>query len=43
VPFAEKQAVQGFSSILQTAGREFLAMCDNGFGAQDNSAEHVLR
>ena len=42
-PFAGAQPVQGFSSVLRSPSGEFLAMADNGFGAQTNSADYVLR
>jgi hypothetical protein len=42
-PFVNRQPVQGFSSVLQTAAGDFLAMSDNGFGAQPNSPDYVLR
>src|SRR5262249_7900169 len=38
-----KQPVQGFSSVLRASNGDFLAMPDNGFGAQGNSADYVLR
>ncbi|MFZ2974868.1 MAG: esterase-like activity of phytase family protein [Ferribacterium limneticum] len=43
-PYADMQPVQGFSGVL--AGPEkgtFLVMTDNGFGAQANSADTLLR
>jgi len=42
-PFLDKQPVQGISSVLRRSDAEFLVMGDNGFGAQDNSADYVLR
>ena len=42
-PFAGRQPVQGFSSILRVADGEFLALVDNGFGAKANSPDHLLR
>jgi hypothetical protein len=42
-PFADRQPVQGFSSVLRESNGEFLAMSDNGFGQQGNSADYVLR
>ena len=44
LPLLNKQAVQGFSAVLAgpTAG-SFLFMPDNGFGAQSNSADALLR
>jgi hypothetical protein len=42
-PFDESQPVQGISSVLQAPNGDFLVMCDNGFGAKENSADYVLR
>lgn len=44
LPLLNKQPVQGFSAVLAgpTAG-SFLFMPDNGFGAQGNSADALLR
>src|SRR5262245_51268828 len=42
-PFVSMQPIQGFSSVLRESNGDFLAMCDNGFGAKDNSADYVLR
>jgi hypothetical protein len=42
-PFTGQQPVQGFSSVLRTAGGDFLVMSDNGFGAKANSPDYVLR
>ncbi len=40
-PFAD-QPVQGFSSVLPISPRRFLVLSDNGFGAQENSADYIL-
>ncbi|SPL71144.1 esterase-like activity of phytase family protein [Acinetobacter stercoris] len=37
------QPVQGFSSVLKNADGSYMAMSDNGFGAQDNSSDYLLR
>src|SRR5215510_14564473 len=42
-PFVNRQPVQGVSSVLRTSNGDFLVMSDNGFGAQNNSADYVLR
>jgi hypothetical protein len=42
-PFIDKQPVQGISSVLRAWNGDFLVMSDNGFGAQNNSADYVLR
>src|SRR5215475_6067208 len=42
-PFVGAQPVQGFSAVLRTAGGDYLAMADNGFGAKANSADFLLR
>jgi hypothetical protein len=42
-PFVNRQPVQGISSVLRAANGDFLVMSDNGFGAQGNSADYVLR
>ena len=42
-PFAKKQPVQGISSVLGVSNGDFLVMSDNGFGAQNNSQDYVLR
>jgi hypothetical protein len=44
LPLLNKQSVQGISAVLQgpTAG-SFWVMPDNGFGAQNNSADALLR
>jgi hypothetical protein len=43
VPFVDKQPVQGFSAVLANGDGTFLAMSDNGFGSQQNSADYNLR
>ena len=43
VPFVDKQPVQGFSAVLANGDGSFLAMSDNGFGSQENSADYNLR
>jgi hypothetical protein len=42
-PFPNLQPIHGFSSVLRTSSGEFLVMEDNGFGAQANSLDYVLR
>jgi hypothetical protein len=42
-PFLDKQPIQGISSVLRAWNGDFLVMSDNGFGAQNNSADYVLR
>jgi hypothetical protein len=42
-PFVDTQPVQGISSVLRAWNGDFLVMSDNGFGAQNNSADYVLR
>src|SRR5262245_33331813 len=42
-PYTNRQPVQGFSSVLRESNGDFLVMSDNGFGAQNNSADYVLR
>jgi hypothetical protein len=42
-PFVGRQPIQGVSSVLRTSNGEFWSMSDNGFGAQTNSADYVLR
>jgi hypothetical protein len=42
-PFENRQPVQGVSSVLRASNGDFLVMSDNGFGAQNNSADYVLR
>lgn len=42
-PYVGKQPVQGFSGVLQGAGGSFRMLVDNGFGAQNNSADALLR
>ena len=37
------QPVQGFSAALKNSDGTYMAMSDNGFGAQDNSADYLLR
>ncbi len=37
------QPVQGFSAVLDAGGGAYWAMADNGFGAQNNSADFLLR
>ena len=37
------QPVQGFSALLRGDHHELLAMPDNGYGRQDNSADYLLR
>ena len=37
------QPVQGFSGALKNPDGSYMAMADNGFGAQDNSADFLLR
>lgn len=37
------QPVQGFSAALKNADGSYMAMSDNGFGSQDNSADYLLR
>jgi len=41
--FVNLQPVQGFSSVLRAAIGDYLAMCDNGFGAKPNSPDYRLR
>jgi hypothetical protein len=41
-PFAD-QPVQGFSGVLRNPDGTFDALSDNGYGAQTNSADFVLR
>ena len=43
VPFLDKQPVQGFSAVLENGHGTYLVMCDNGFGALENSADFNLR
>lgn len=43
VPFVNQQPLQGFSAIIRGQGDAFLAMTDNGFGAQGNSADYLLQ
>lgn len=42
-PLIDTQPVQGISSVLRASNGDFLVMSDNGFGAQNNSADYVLR
>jgi hypothetical protein len=42
-PFTDQQPVQGFSSVIAGQGGRFLALSDNGFGSQDNSADALLQ
>lgn len=42
-PLFKGQPVQGFSAALKNADGTYMAMPDNGFGAQDNSADFLLR
>ena len=37
------QPVQGFSAALKNDDGSYMAMADNGFGTQDNSADFLLR
>lgn len=43
VPFVGHQPVQGFSGLVDDRDGTFLALCDNGYGAQNNSADFRLR
>ncbi|HAI69858.1 MAG TPA: hypothetical protein DCM38_10555, partial [Gammaproteobacteria bacterium] len=43
LPFLNQQPVQGFSAALANPDGSFLAMSDNGFGNQENSADYNLR
>lgn len=43
LPLVDLQPVQGFSGVLQGAGGSFRVTTDNGFGAQGNSADTLLR
>ena len=42
-PFLDRQPLQGVSSAVLLAPGVFLAVSDNGFGAQENSADYLLR
>lgn len=42
VPFPS-QPVQGFSAVLDARRGEFWAMADNGYGAEENSKDFLLR
>lgn len=37
------QPIQGFSAALKNVDDSYTVMSDNGFGAQDNSADYLLR
>lgn len=43
VPFLDHQPVQGFSAALSNNDGTFLVLCDNGYGALENSADFYLR
>ncbi len=43
LPFRNKQAIQGFSSLVRIKRDEFWALEDNGFGSKANSADFLLR
>ena len=43
LPLVDKQPVQGFSGVLAGANGSFRVITDNGFGAQGNSADTLLR
>lgn len=43
VPFADRQAVQGFSALVPESDGRLLALADNGFGKLTNSADFLLR
>lgn len=42
-PFADRQPVQGVSSVLRADDGDYYVMADNGFGAKPNSPDFVLR
>lgn len=42
-PLFRGQPVQGFSAALKNTDGTYMAMSDNGFGTQDNSADFLLR
>ncbi|MGR4871530.1 esterase-like activity of phytase family protein [Variovorax sp. LARHSF232] len=43
-PYVDKQPVQGFSGVLESPRKDvFQFLVDNGFGAQANSADALLR
>lgn len=42
VPFAQRQPVQGFSSVLNIGGSKFPVMSDNGFGSKEDSPDFLL-
>lgn len=43
LPLVDMQPVQGFSGVLAGANGSFRVISDNGFGAQGNSADTLLR
>jgi hypothetical protein len=44
LPLVDKQPVQGFSAVLEgPTSKSFYVLSDNGFGAQTNSADTLLR
>jgi len=43
VPFINKQPVQGFSAVSKNNDGTYMVMCDNGFGAIENSSDFNLR
>lgn len=43
LPLVDMQPVQGFSGVLAGANGSFRVITDNGFGAQGNSADTLLR
>ena len=43
MPPFPSQPVQGFSAVLDAGGGEFWAMPDNGYGAEENSKDFLLR
>jgi len=42
-PFTMRQPVQGFSAVLREPAGTYLVMCDNGYGAMENSSDFNLR
>jgi hypothetical protein len=42
-PFEGRQPLQGFSGLVRHPDGGFIAVSDNGFGAQTNSADYLLR
>lgn len=42
-PYVAQQPVQGFSGVLRGPGHSIRVIADNGFGAQTNSADTLLR